>query len=81
MTATWKGKVAIGLVGVATTIASGYYSGASAVGARDSLQAERIRAIEVRQEEQTKAILSRLDDLKMDINGTRAEILNILKER
>ena len=81
MTHSWKAKLAAGLLGLASTIAGGYYSGLTAVADRDRAQSERVRALEVRQEEQYRALLLRLDDMRLDINGARSEILSILKER
>lgn len=80
-----KLKIIMALIGIVGGGGAGYYSGLAAIG-------ERVRAAEVRQDEQYKALMQRVDDLrddvrelrtdmKSDINGTRAEIMGILKER
>ena len=80
-----KLKLALALVGLAVSGVTGYYSALAAIG-------ERVRAVEVRQEEQYHALLDRIDqvgqrtrqgheDIRMDLNGVRGEILAILKER
>lgn len=85
MTSDWKLKIIMALIGIVGGGGAGYYSGLAAIG-------ERVRAAEVRQDEQYKALMFRIDDLrgevrdmktdmKADINGTRAEIMGILKER
>lgn len=83
---------ALGLVvGLATTVVTGYYSGIAAVGDRDRAQGERIAAVETRVEDHYKAIIGRLDqiearqaedrrDTRADYQRIRDEILQILRE-
>jgi len=78
------GRIVLGITGIlAGSGGAGYYAGLAAIG-------ERVRAVEVRQDEQYKALVSkidsafaatgqRIDDVKYDINGARAEILTILR--
>lgn len=81
----WKLTAIMALIGTAGGGGAGYYSGLAAIG-------ERVRAVEVRQEEQYKALIQRIDDvgqrtraghddIRMDLNGIRSEIMAILKER
>ena len=79
------GKVSLAVVGLLLSGVTGYFSAQAAIG-------ERVRAVEVRQEEQYRALVSRIDDMgsrtqqghdniRMDLQGIRSEIMAILKER
>lgn len=92
LTDNWKKTLAIGALGLASTVVSGYYSGITAVGDRDRSMGERVAAVEVAQAEQYKALLElinqgdrnahrRAEEIRGDLNAIRAEIMNILKER
>lgn len=80
-----KLKIGMAVMGLVVSGVTGYYSGLAAIG-------ERVRAVEVRQEEQYRALFDRIDqvgqrtrqghdEIRMDLNGIRGEILAILKER
>lgn len=84
MTKESKVSIIVALIGVLGGSGAGYYSGLASV-------SERVRAVEVRQEEQYKAVLARIDDvgvrtrqghedIKMDLQGIRSEIMNILRD-
>jgi hypothetical protein len=84
MAKDWKLTIIMTLISTVGGGASGYYSGLAAIG-------ERVRAVEVRQEEQYKALGARIDqitvstregtnDIRTDLNGIRGELMAILKE-
>ena len=81
----WPVRVLLGVVGLVATSGTGYYSASTIIG-------ERMRAVEVRQEEQYKALAAQLgvlqaeivtlkSDVKADLNQTRGEIMGILRVR
>jgi len=87
----WKGSLALALVGLMTTVVSGYYSGLAAIGDRDRAQIERVGKLEERVENHYKAIMARLDDqaareetnrqdARADVNAIRDEIMRMLRE-
>ena len=84
MAKDWKLTVIMTLISTIGGGSAGYYSGLAAIG-------ERVRATEVRQEEQFKALSDRIsqvtqttregqNDIRSDLNGIRGELMAILKE-
>lgn len=76
-------KIGLALVGLVVSGVTGYWSSLMAIG-------ERVRAAEVRQEEQYKAIMVRIDevgsrtrqgheDIRQDLDGIRREIMSIIR--
>ena len=61
-------------LGLAASGGTGYYSGLAAI-------SERVAAMEAKQAAQFEELQRKLSDVRMDINGTRSEILNILKDQ
>lgn len=80
----WKLTLIMTLVSTIGGGGAGYYSGLAAIG-------ERVRAVEVRQEEQFRALGDRIDgitittregqnDIRADLNGIRSELMSIVRE-
>ena len=80
----------MGLLGLASTVVTGYYSGISAVGDRDRAQTIALAKVEERVDNNYKAIVALLDemrrlqeqnhaDARADINGIHGEIMQILR--
>ncbi len=84
MAKDWKLTIIMTLISTVGGGSAGYYSGLAAIG-------ERVRAVEVRQEEQFKTLADRINavsvstregtnDIRTDLNGIRGEIMQILRE-
>jgi hypothetical protein len=80
-----KVKVGLAAVGIVLSGVTGYFTSLAAIG-------ERVRAAEVRQEEQYKLLMIRIDevgsrtqqghdDIREDLNGIHSEIMRILEKR
>lgn len=85
-------KIAFALVGLATTLGGGYWSGLQAIGDRERSLLERIVRLETSRENEYKAIMARLDELqaaqirsdqaaRADLNGIRDEIIRIIRNQ
>lgn len=78
-------KIALAILGLIISGVTGYFSSLAAIG-------ERVRATEVRQEEQYRSIMTRIDeigsrtrqgheDIRHDLDGIRQEIMRLLERR